>query len=230
MSAGHDTLDPQPFVLPSAQGSRIHLPWSRVAHLDEDVLTHFVRYDLGRDDFDPRLPGYEPVSPEAAAYWRSVNDFVRARMIDGSADHPLIAASLQHLVLSAYLYVFPTASTDARAPHEGGHPAPAALRRARTYIEEHADQPVTVFAVAQAARMSARGLQQAFRRVYDTTPMAYLHTVRLAGARRDLIAANPTRGTTVRDVAARWGFPHASRFSARYKEAFGESPSATLRR
>ena len=89
---------------------------------------------------------------------------------------------------------------------------------------------MTVLAVAQAVRMSPRGLQQAFRRVYDTTPMAYLHTVRLAGARRDLISANPTRGATVRDVAARWGFPHASRFSARYKEAFGESPSATLRR
>ncbi|WP_240203082.1 helix-turn-helix domain-containing protein [Streptomyces actuosus] len=36
----------------------------------------------------------------------------------------------------------------------------------------------------------------------------------------------PRSGATVSGIAARWGFPHAGRFAALYREAYGTSPSA----
>jgi transcriptional regulator GlxA family with amidase domain len=73
-----------------------------------------------------------------------------------------------------------------------------------------------------------RSLQDGFRRYLDTTPINYLREVRLRAVRAELAASDPTR-TNVTDVALRWGFLHAGRFSVQYRQRFGESPSATLR-
>jgi transcriptional regulator GlxA family with amidase domain len=35
-------------------------------------------------------------------------------------------------------------------------------------------------------------------------------------------------GTSVTEVATRWGFSHLGRFSQIYKEKYGQSPSKTL--
>jgi transcriptional regulator GlxA family with amidase domain len=68
-----------------------------------------------------------------------------------------------------------------------------------------------------------------FRRHLNTTPTAYLRQVRLARAHAGLLAATPGDGQTVTAIAERWGFPSASRFTARYREAYGVPPSRTLR-
>jgi AraC-like DNA-binding protein len=66
------------------------------------------------------------------------------------------------------------------------------------------------------------------RRELDTTPMAYLRTVRLARAHRDLLDHGPGQDT-VTAVAYRWGFSSTSRFSAYYRETYGVTPKQTLR-
>jgi transcriptional regulator GlxA family with amidase domain len=58
--------------------------------------------------------------------------------------------------------------------------------------------------------------------------MEFLKRSRLRRTREQLLAASA--GTTVREVALRWGFSHLGRFSADYQQTFGESPSQTLRR
>lgn len=100
--------------------------------------------------------------------------------------------------------------------------------RAAAWIREHATEPITLGDIAAAVGLSERGLQSAFRRHFDETPMHRLRAERLDGARHDLRYA--TAGTHVRDVARRWQFGHFGRFAANYAERFGESPSDTLRR
>ncbi|MER6983051.1 helix-turn-helix domain-containing protein [Streptomyces carpinensis] len=102
------------------------------------------------------------------------------------------------------------------------------LRRAVAYIDDHADQPITVADVAAAAHVTVRALQYAFRRHLDTTPLAYLRGTRLAHAHRDLKAADPLGVVTVGMIAARWGFAHPGRFAALYRDAYGTSPSSAL--
>ncbi|MEJ2861151.1 helix-turn-helix domain-containing protein [Actinomycetospora flava] len=112
----------------------------------------------------------------------------------------------------------------------GRPPEPATLRRAIAYLEEHAAADVDVADVAAAAGLGVRGLQMAFRRWRDTTPLAYLREVRLSRAHQELRAADArTGGETVADIAARWHFTHPGRFSVTYRERYGCSPSETLR-
>lgn len=106
-------------------------------------------------------------------------------------------------------------------------PTSAAVRAAH-WIHEHAADPIALHDIATAVGLSERGLQSAFRRRFDETPMARLRSERLDGARTDLRFA--PAGTHVRDVARRWQFGHFGRFAANYAERFGESPSETLRR
>ncbi|MDQ4118039.1 MAG: helix-turn-helix domain-containing protein, partial [Actinomycetota bacterium] len=59
---------------------------------------------------------------------------------------------------------------------------------------------------------------------------AELRRARMARAHADLRAGDPTRGDTVATIAMRWGFSNPGRFAAEYREAYGTSPSETLRR
>ncbi len=59
--------------------------------------------------------------------------------------------------------------------------------------------------------------------------MKYLQQVRLRRA-RDLLREGSSTQTSVSAVASSLGLPHLGRFAAAYREAFGETPSETLRR
>lgn len=106
-------------------------------------------------------------------------------------------------------------------------PAPRQVRQAEHYMRENARQAPTVGEVAQAVGVSVRGLSSAFRHFRRTTPMAFLREVRLDGVRRALIAA--PEGATVASIAEQWGYANLGAFAARFRERFGEYPSALLR-
>ena len=104
--------------------------------------------------------------------------------------------------------------------------APRAVRRAREYIEAHLAEAISVNDIAAAGGLCVRSLQAAFHRHTGDSPMAFLRERRLEAVHRDLRTASP--GTTVTEVALRYGFGHLGRFSASYARKFGEAPSATL--
>lgn len=103
------------------------------------------------------------------------------------------------------------------------------LQLAVDFIEANAHRPIGLADIAAACNRGPRALQLAFRRAADTTPWAYVRSVRLARAHRDLVRADPRR-ETVLSIALRWGFTNRSRFSAEYRAAYSEAPGATLRR
>ena len=117
---------------------------------------------------------------------------------------------------------------DPHRPSEGRGAMPAGVRRAMTFVDEHAREPITIADIADAARLSVRGLQSAMRRHLDTTPYEYLRMVRLNGVRGELRRPGPD--TTVASAAGGWGFAHLGRFAGDYRELFGESPRETLQR
>ena len=101
------------------------------------------------------------------------------------------------------------------------------VKRARDFALGHLDEPVQIIDVCRALGVSRRTLQYCFEQVLGMNPLAYLRTLRLNGARRDLLAG-AHRDVKVRDVVERWGFWHLSRFSAEYRELFHELPSETI--
>ncbi|OII31697.1 hypothetical protein BIU98_08030 [Curtobacterium sp. MMLR14_010] len=100
------------------------------------------------------------------------------------------------------------------------------LRDAIRYIEDHARERPSVGAIAAAAGLGERSLQDVFVRTLGVTPSRFLRDHRLDEVRRQLLHGSGDDGVV--DVARCWGFTNAGRFAATYRERFGESPGETL--
>jgi AraC-like DNA-binding protein len=209
---------------------------------DWDCETHQVRHStillpgslLREAAGRPARPGrpwqvlsYEPLAGTAGQWGRTVR-FVDALLAQpDAAAAPLVTGQALRLLAATALTIFPgiAASEPTIADRHDGHPQ--TLRRAIAFIEVNPDRDISVADIAAAARVTSRAVQLAFRRHLGTTPMGYLRRVRLDHAHRELLAADPDQ-ETVTDIAYRWGFGSASRFSAYYRDSYGILPSQTL--
>jgi AraC-like DNA-binding protein len=202
-----------------------------ITMLDPGLLDQVAASSGARPAERVRLTGHRPKSRAAGDRLRTTIFYLRDHVLadpDGAAE-PLIVSAAGQLLAANVLAAFPsTARTDPTA-RDRGDARPDTLRRAVAYIDDHADQPITVADMAAAVHVTIRTLQYAFRRHLDTTPMAYLRRVRLAHAHRELLAADPHSGVTVAAVAARWGVAHPGRVASLYRDAHGTSPADTLR-
>lgn len=97
------------------------------------------------------------------------------------------------------------------------------------YAILHFSERIHVSELCEAAGVSERTLQYAFKELLGMSPTAYLNQLRLHRVRQILRSADYV-STTVSKEATRCGFWHFGDFSRAYKECFGESPSDTLRR
>ena len=88
---------------------------------------------------------------------------------------------------------------------------------------------IRIVDICRAAGVSARTLSRAFHAIHGVAPHRHLHALRLRGARQMLLSAHE-EPATVTEVATRFGFGELGRFAVAYRAAFGERPSATLRR
>lgn len=101
--------------------------------------------------------------------------------------------------------------------------------RARQYIDEHLDCPLTLATVCQASYCSPRALEYGFREIFGVSPIAYLRCARLSRVKRELHGSLYSSGR-ITQLAMKWGFWHLSQFSKDYYDMFGELPSVTLGR
>lgn len=101
-------------------------------------------------------------------------------------------------------------------------------RRLETWIDAHLAEPITLERLCHATGVGARCLQKTFEVRHGTSPLDFVMQRRLEAARERLLRA--PRGAQVIDIALDVGALHMGRFAQRYRRAFGEPPSATLRR
>jgi AraC-like DNA-binding protein len=195
--------------------------------LNVDAVRRVGEETSGIDQAYVGFTGLLPVSPAAERRWLATADYIRHGIYTRTLDQPLLIAAAEQLVATVMLATFPntTMTIENRTPRDPA--TPATIRRAITFIDEHANEPITLTDIATAAGVTPRTLQYAFRRHRDTTPLAYLRRVRLNQAHEELLAAEPGDGTTIAAVAARWGYANPNRFTAAYQEVYGQPPSHT---
>ena len=219
-----DLVPGVPVVLPFADTYELHHRdiALNLVHLDRD----FVRSMVGEDDFS--FDVLRRPTAEGMRTWQSVVRAYSSTWLD--VDNGLSAAAERDIAEA-----FATAAIEAfphrnrwRSTISGNGPEHHRLRRALEYVHEHAREPIGTPEIAAAAGLSPRGLQQSLRRHLGQTPGDLLRSVRLDGARGDLLRGDRDE-TSVADVARAWGFGHLGRFSATYRLRFGELPSESLR-
>ncbi len=103
-----------------------------------------------------------------------------------------------------------------------------AVERAEAYLRAHIHMPMRVSILCRIVGLSERGLRDAFYSVRGVSPKRWMLSERLHQVRRALREGD-SAPITVTGVATDYGFFELGRFAVTYKQAFGESPSETLR-
>jgi AraC family ethanolamine operon transcriptional activator len=144
-----------------------------------------------------------------------------ARLQPELLSNAAVVASVGDFLLDSLLRA-PSAPGDNRG---GGHAHWALVQRCVALVNEARDSTPTVTQLCTQTGVGRRTLQNAFQRVLDMSPLAYIKAVRLKQAREALKNAR-----SVTEAATASGFWHFGHFSHDYQALFGERPSATRRR
>ncbi|MBU3749121.1 MAG: AraC family transcriptional regulator [Mycobacterium sp.] len=177
-----------------------------------------------------QLTANAPQSEEARTHLCAAIDYIcaRAGADSGILEQPLVAGAVTRYLADTLLACIPNTSVTEPTVEDRHDGTPLLLRRAMTFIDEHAHRDIALADIAAAISVSPRAVQYMFRRHRGCTPMQYLRSVRLRHAHLDLAMADPAE-TTVAVVAAKWGFGHAGRFASYYRSTYDRSPNHTLR-
>ena len=106
-----------------------------------------------------------------------------------------------------------------------GNPLEAPLAAMERYVASRLCAPIALEDLARASGVSSRSLHMYCKRRFGVGPMVWLRNVRLDAARQKL--DSDTR-CLITEVAMDFGFGHLGRFSAYYRERFGELPRDTV--
>ena len=176
-----------------------------------------------RFEFAPELD----LGTDAGRAWTGLVDgLLHSVPVPGAS--PLATPWRRHLEENAMLFLLthqPSGLSAAPAPPGAPGPTDDPLDRLQAYIAERLCAPVSLLDLARAAGLGVRSLHTLCRERLQAPPMTVLRQARLDAARRRLLQG----GQSVTEVAYAHGFEHLGRFSAYYRERFGELPSDTVR-
>jgi AraC-like DNA-binding protein len=105
---------------------------------------------------------------------------------------------------------------------------PARYRRAYQYMQAHLGQnDLSVQEIADAIHVSARALQQAFKKYLGESPTEVLRRRRIEHVHGALL--NYSNGGLIMDVAKKFGIKNRTTLTSEYRKLYSKLPSTTLR-
>lgn len=113
-----------------------------------------------------------------------------------------------------------------RQSRDGGKRAAHAVAAARTYIESHLAEPLTLSDISRVACMSRYHLARRFRHATGTSPMQYLLQLRIRRAQE--LLQRPR--SSISAIAVELGFFDQSHFTRSFRRATGITPGHYARR
>lgn len=172
-------------------------------------------------------PRIDPCSPELAEYFRRTAQLLTSSIF-GTPEvyaRDLVRANAIDALTAVTVELFELSNRSEDASDRDG----MVIRRSIAEMRAHLEEPIAIPEIAQAAGVSVRGLQMAFLRQLGVSPLLHLRQLRLEAARSALVD-EATAGTTIADIARRFGYANSGRFSTHYRNEYGEAPSGTLQR
>jgi len=112
------------------------------------------------------------------------------------------------------------AEASRRASRASARPVPEWLRHARSLVDRHFAEPLSLSVIAAQVGVHPVHLARSFRRVYQTTCAGYVRQLRIEFARRELAGPAP-----VSTIAIAAGFCDQSHFTRLFKQYTGLTPT-----
>jgi AraC-like DNA-binding protein len=199
-----------------------------VVSIDQAVVRKRIEaihgVDLTPFDLTERTEG---ISPDGYSRFKMIAVSFAMQFSAIRAGYDAGASGLEQALLSAFIAenrLAPASLAD-RPARPSDRSAALTLE---DFIQANWDKPLTVEAVAEACGVSVRSVFARFRADFGVSPMTYLRDLRLDKA--NALLRDSDSELSVLDVAMRCGFASFGHFARRYRERFGELPSATLSR
>ncbi len=195
-------------------------------------LSFFRRYGsalAGRDLEAPTVPGIvRPLTGDSAGLLR-----LHARVAHVIETKPvtIVDPDVGHGLEHDFLHAVVTCLTggETRNPSRAtGHRA-AIMGRLEAVLAECPDRPIPISELCARVNASERMLRTCCIEVLGIGPSVYMRLRRLKLVRAAMLRGDPAI-TQAGEIARRFGFREMGRFAAAYRTAFGEPPSATMRR
>ncbi len=151
--------------------------------------------------------------------------FVETRPLQNG--HPKIAWELEQDLPYALLQCFRDGEQRTQSPTHRFQEA--ILDRLEVALAGSPNQRIPLTDLCSVIGISDRRLRARCHAVLGMSPTAYVRLCRLTRVRAAIVNAEP-EALCIAELARQFGFTDAGRFSAAYRLAFGEPPSATLPR
>ncbi len=145
-----------------------------------------------------------PRTPRHEQYWPAVLHFARTLFDGGLLSNAHLLAALKSNLVVTMLDGF-SLMAERREWRLSSSGARTAYRQATAFIEEEASRPIAGTDVAAAVGVPFAMLEDEFRQQSGLTIAEHLRRERVVGAHRELLRAEPDRGTA-EAVVRRWGF------------------------
>lgn len=195
-----------------------------VLQFDPDSLAERAEATTGSASLS--LPLMTPLATDSQRRLRSLATVLAEQFNEDAAEDDLAITELSRAVATSFLQ---THLEDFAAVTSGGGQRAWSAESSllEDYIDAHWNEPLSIEDIAEACGVSVRSVYARFKQKRGLSPAGYLRDVRLRNARNLLMA--PSGGSVI-DVAMKCGFASFGHFARRYREKFGELPSATLAR
>jgi AraC family ethanolamine operon transcriptional activator len=184
---------------------------------------------LGFPDIDDLLDRYEAAHTCENEALTAIRDKLR-QIFDATESNPAIARTsglrneIEHEIPALLLSTLSMAASEIRKPSMRARRR--TLEKAVSFIDEHAEQFLTIEELCRAVGVSWRTLDYAFKEHFEISPKKYLMAVKLNAVQKELRRMGPK--STIANIANRWGFWNMSQFAKDYRKLFGELPSETV--
>jgi AraC-like DNA-binding protein len=213
-------------------GEGLVIDFAESERMQVAVDTHFVEFALpkrnllrlgaeltpgeldGTPQFAPLLPG--PIAQRLLFMVRQAADVLREDPARPGAR--LLFERWMEMITLTLLHE--QRARPPEAARTAGSP-PRSLSRAVDYIDAHAQDDLLLSDIAAAACVSVSSLLRQFHDHVGQSPMACLRQLRLDRAHAELRRGH---AGSIRELAQRWGFHSAAKFSQAYLRRFGERP------
>jgi AraC-like DNA-binding protein len=209
-------------------GAAVTLRWDAVSADAFSLASSSVAGLLGVLGRPLRLasPHLTPISPTLETVWRDTARLLASRVLVAAEayDRDLLRTQMIAALTASTIEAF---GLSEQTEDVGEDRRVQVRARAEAFMRARLREPIGIPDIARAAGVSIRGLQLAYQRHGDISPIIRLRQLRMEAARSALERAEPV---SVAAVARQFGYSNAGRFAAHYRNHFGEPPSATLDR
>jgi AraC family ethanolamine operon transcriptional activator len=215
------------FSLPNGFDGTSQAGFSGFALSFSEALLIEIAEQLGLNVSVPELIRSRALWADAACLTARLRRSLERILCDANARNSREAADLFHHGAATEILLF-ISGIPATAEKISVSRRLRSMRRALTWVEDSDKPDMSVDELCRHVGVSAPTLYRGFKEEFGISPQQFLHTRRLARARKELLAGDARQHIT--DIANRWGFWHMGQFAADYRRQFGELPSQTRSR